>query len=79
MENIMNSTTLKDIVKDNTVKFQYYKDREFWYKVNYGENEELIFPVPIDDVGDATMMKEDKAIMFMRYIRKYLSTLEQTV
>lgn len=28
------------------------------------------FPVPLDDVGDATLEKEDKAIMFMRYIRK---------
>jgi hypothetical protein len=71
------STSLKDIVKDNTVHFEYYKDNELWYKVTYGENEELIFPVPIEDAGNATMMKEDKALLFMRYIRKYLKVLEK--
>jgi hypothetical protein len=63
-EDIM-STSLKD------------KDNELWYKVTYGENEELIFPVSIDDVGNATMMKEDKALFFMRYIRKYLKVLAE--
>jgi hypothetical protein len=71
------STSLKDIVKDNTVTFEHYKDNELWYKVTYGENEELIFPVSIDDVGNATMMKEDKALFFMRYIRKYLKVLAE--
>jgi hypothetical protein len=32
--------------------------------------------VPIDDIGNATSLAEDKAILFMRYIRKHLNTLE---
>jgi hypothetical protein len=29
-----------------------------------------MFPVPLSDVGDATLDAQDKAIIFMRYIRK---------
>ena len=28
------------------------------------------FPVPIEDIGNATMLSEDKAITYMRWIRK---------
>lgn len=28
------------------------------------------FPVPLDDVGDATFNATEKALLFMRYIRK---------
>jgi hypothetical protein len=69
--------TLKDMVKDNTVRFEHYKDKELWYKLSHGDNEEKIFPVTIDDVGTATLMKEDKALYFMRYIRKYLKIIEE--
>ncbi len=29
-----------------------------------------LFPVPIEDIGDATFNSTEKAILFMRYIRK---------
>ena len=29
-----------------------------------------VFPVPLEDIGDATLELEDKAIMFMRYIKR---------
>lgn len=35
------------------------------------------FPVPISDCGDGQFNAEDKAIMFMRYIRKYMGELEK--
>jgi hypothetical protein len=28
------------------------------------------FPVPLSNIGDATLLATDKAIVFMRYIRK---------
>jgi hypothetical protein len=31
-----------------------------------------MFPVPVTDVGDATLEAQEKAIMFMRYIHKAL-------
>lgn len=50
------------------VHFQYYRDRSLWYRTDSG----LLFPVPIEDIGTATFDAEDKARLFMRYIRKWL-------
>ena len=62
---------IKEIVKNNTVKFQKYRQGHMFYVVTVpGEEGELSFPVPLEDVGDATLETEDKAITFMRYIRK---------
>lgn len=64
---------IKEMVSDNKkVTFEYYRDNELWYKT---END-FLFPVPISDTGNAVFMKEDKALLFMRYIRKYISVLE---
>lgn len=125
---------LKDLVKDNKVKFLYYRKNELWYevdklfdnKVNPGDkliendqyfgkplctffsislNEEgwykvppillgtivsneqknkfrrfgpkFVFPVPIDDTGDGQFLAEDKASMYMRWIRKQLEEVEK--
>ena len=55
-----------------TVTFQYYREKALWYKSSSG----LIFPVPVSDIGDATFLPEDKAMLFMRYIRKHLESLK---
>ena len=56
-----------DLVRNQQVHFQYYRDNELWYKTDSG----FLFPVPISDIGNATFLRDDKAIMLMRYIRKY--------
>ena len=62
---------IKEIVKNNAVKFQRYRQGHMYYVVTVpGEEGEFSFPVPLEDVGDATLESEDKAIVFMRYIRK---------
>ena len=33
--------------------------------------------MPISDCGDGTFLAEDKAILFMRYIRKHVAFLEE--
>jgi hypothetical protein len=66
----MKDYNIKNLVKDNTVNFEYYRDGALWYKVN-----DFFFPVPIEDIGNATFNASDKAILFMRYIRKHLETL----
>jgi len=53
------------------VQFQYFRDGEFWYKTESG----FSFPVPLADLGNATLNAEDKATLFVRYIRKHLDTL----
>ena len=54
------------------VRFRSYRERELWYETECG----FAFPVPLDDVGNATMLHEDKAILFMRYIRKHAALIE---
>lgn len=66
--------SVKDMVKDNKkVSFSYYKDSELWYETQDG----FLFPVPTSDIGNATFLKEDKAILFMRYIKKHIDVLEK--
>lgn len=69
---------IKDMVKDNVVRFTYYRDKELWYSLKYDNGKVFMFPVPIDDVGNATLLHEDKALLFMRYIRKQLKELEKS-
>lgn len=67
-------STIKDMVKDNkVVRFTHFKENELWYETECG----FQFPVPVEDTGSATFLAEDKAMLFMRYIRKHLSFLEQ--
>lgn len=62
---------IKDMVKDKKVTFLFYKEGELWYTTECG----FEFPVPIDDVGTAAMNAEDKAILFMRWIRKQIDVV----
>lgn len=75
--------TIKEIIQGNKVRFVYYRKGELWYEVieegwdagsTQPETEKSIFqfPVPITDCGDGQFNAEDKAIYFMRYIRKYM-------
>lgn len=61
---------IKDIVKDNTVRFVRYRQGIAYYRVNIPAEGAYVFPVPLDDIGDATLELEDKAILFMRYIKR---------
>ena len=65
---------IKDMVKDNKqVTFDHYRDGDLFYTTECG----FMFPVPISDVGNATLLKQDKALLFMRYIRKQIALLEE--
>ena len=59
---------LKDCVK-GSVTFQFYRKGELFYKCDNG----FIFRVSVDDTGDAAFNASDKAMLFMRWIRKELS------
>lgn len=59
------------MVENKKVKFEYYRDKELWYSTEDG----FKFPVPIEDVGTGVFKVEDKAILFMRWIRKQQEVL----
>lgn len=63
---------VKDMVKDKKVRFLYYREGELWYTTECG----FEFPVSINDVGQASMNAEDKALLYMRWIRKHIATVE---
>ncbi|MCK4518238.1 hypothetical protein KAT92_05670 [Candidatus Babeliales bacterium] len=66
-------TPIKDMVRDNKqVEFVRYKERELWYATECG----FEFPVPIEEIGHATFLAVDKAMLFMRYIRKHRQIIE---
>ena len=62
---------VKDCIKGK-VEFEFYRKGFLFYKCENG----FQFRVPVDDCGDACFNKEDKGILFMRYIRKELKGLE---
>jgi hypothetical protein len=70
---------LKELVKDNVVEFISYDagTKHFTYKLTKGKHDskipDYLFLVPIEDIGTATMLRNDKAITFMRWIRKAIA------
>lgn len=70
----MKMNTLKEMVSGNkVVNFEFYRKGELWYTTECG----FIFPVPVDDTGEAAFKKQDKAMMFMRWISKQIKAVEK--
>lgn len=67
--------TLRQMVENGQkVRFQYYRDRELWYATECG----FEFPIPIDDTGTGLFKVEDRAILFMRWIRKHQELIAES-
>ena len=62
------------MVKNKKVRFSFYRDKELWYITEDG----FEFPVPLEDIGNATFLAEDKAIFLMRWIRKHLEMIKKS-
>lgn len=63
---------IKELVKGK-VYFQFYRKGELHYKTDSG----FTFRIPIEDTGDGVFLNEDRAIMFMRYIRKEIANQKE--
>jgi hypothetical protein len=55
-----------DMVNGKTVKFSHCRDGALWYRTECG----FEFPVPFAEIGTATFYAEDRAPLFIRYIRR---------
>ena len=65
---------VKDMVSNGKrVTFVRFQNNELWYSTECG----FEFPVPVEDTGTAAFLPSDKAILFMRYINRYIKILEQ--
>lgn len=61
---------LKDLVaKGKLVRFVRIVADSLWYETENG----FAFPVPLSETHGATFLAEDKALLFMRHIRKNLA------
>lgn len=63
---------IKEHIKGQA-NFFMYRDNQLWYKTS---ETQFLFPVPIEDIGTATFLAEEKASLMMRYIRKYMKEIE---
>jgi len=64
---------VKEIVNNNQqVEFMRFQQGELWYKAENG----FEFPVPVDDTGLAAFNSKDKAMLFMRWIKRHLDYIE---
>ena len=71
-ENVMR--TLKEMVASGKrVRLAFYRAGELHYSTECG----FLFAVPICEIGNATLLAEDKAILFLRYIRRQLELIER--
>lgn len=69
----MNS--IKDMVAGGKkVTFAHYRQKELWYVTECG----FEFPVPIEDAGDATFLASDRAMLFMRWIRRHVDMINNS-
>lgn len=75
----MNTPELKELIK-KTAFFDFYRQGHFYYHVSvqneedkYGIPQHWQFPIPLEDIGTATLNDSDKGILFMRWIRKAMA------
>ncbi len=67
--------TIKDHIQGNAT-FAYYRDSALWYRTGATN---LLFPVPVADLGTATCLASEKGVFFMRWIRKHLAALDSDI
>jgi hypothetical protein len=58
-------------VTQEPVTFTHFANGEFWYQTSCG----FKFPVPLAELGNATLLASDKGTLFVRYIRAQLALL----
>lgn len=63
------------VINNKQVKFIELVNEQLWYEA---ENE-FQFPVDLSDTGSAAFIKQDKAFLFMRWIRKQFEKNEQPI
>jgi len=64
--------TLLEIVKDNVAEFSHYRAGIAYYTINVADTL-YSFPLPVEDLQQASIFRTHKAIQLMRYIRKALN------
>ena len=64
---------IKAMLKDKEVTFVRYRKNELIYTTECG----FEFPVPISDTGDGVFKAKDKAMTYMRWVRKQIERVNE--
>ena len=64
---------LTQLVKGNTATIERYRAQHIYYNIEH-DGQMYSFPVPLEDVQEATLNSTEKAITLMRYIRKAIDS-----
>lgn len=64
--------------------FSHYEEGNLWYFVPWGDDldlgpERFMFPVPVSDALSGRFLATDKSVFFMRWIRKHLEFLKESL
>lgn len=71
----INMLSIKEMVSNNkVVNFVKLYDDQLWYCTEDG----FEFPVPIEETKGAQFKNQDKAMIFMRWIRKHIQFLQES-
>lgn len=66
-------SSIKEMVSGGkSVTFSHFSDNQLWYKTECG----FEFPISEEDSKGATFMAQDRAMLFMRFIRKHFDEIE---
>ena len=63
---------VKDHVKGSS-SFVYCRQGALWYRTDT----DLLFPVPLEDLGETQILATERSMLLMRYIRKYLESVSK--
>lgn len=64
---------IKEMLKGKKVHFVKYRKGELFYSTECG----FEFPVPTSDTGDGEFLNEDNAMMYMRWVRKHIASINE--
>lgn len=57
------------LVKDNFVYFNFFRQGHFYYNL-MTKTGTYQFPIPLEDIGTATLQQREKAVTFMKWVRR---------
>ena len=63
---------IKSAVKHDVI-FNYYREGVLYYNTH----DNIMFAVPVEDIGNATLNSSEKGLMMMRYMRKHNNILNE--
>ncbi len=64
---------VKDHIRGRST-FLFYRDGDLWFKT---DDTGFEFPIPVNDLGHAAVNVNEKSLILMRYIRKWIDVLDQ--